>query len=56
VELGDELTLVWGEEDGGTRKPTVERHRQTEIRVRVVPTPYSKDARESYGGRWRSAS
>jgi vanillate/3-O-methylgallate O-demethylase len=53
VEVGDELTLVWGEEDGGTRKPTVERHEQTEIQVRVAPTPYSRDARETYGGRWR---
>jgi vanillate/3-O-methylgallate O-demethylase len=53
VEVGDELTLVWGEADGGTRKPTVERHTQTEIQVRVAPTPYSRDARESYGGRWR---
>jgi vanillate/3-O-methylgallate O-demethylase len=53
VDVGDELTLVWGEEDGGTGKTTVERHRQTEIQVRVAPTPYSRDARQSYGGRWR---
>lgn len=56
VEIGDELTLLWGEEDGGTAKTTVERHKQTEIRVRVVETPYSKSAREEYGGGWRSAS
>lgn len=56
VEEGDELTLVWGEENGGTAKTTVERHRQTEIRVRVAPTPYSRDARESYGGAWRSGT
>jgi len=53
VQVGDELTLVWGEEGGGTKKSTVERHRQTEIRVRVAPTPYSRDARQSYGGIWR---
>jgi vanillate/3-O-methylgallate O-demethylase len=53
VQVGDELTLVWGEEGGGTNKTTVERHRQTEIQVRVAPIPYSRDARESYGGRWR---
>lgn len=53
VQLGDELTLVWGEAGGGTKKTTVERHRQTEIRVRVAPTPFSRDARESYGGGWR---
>ncbi len=56
VEIGDELTLVWGEENGGTEKTTVERHRQTEIKVKVAPTPYSRDARESYGGTWRGES
>ncbi len=54
IEVGDVLTLIWGEEDGGTGKTTVERHRQTEIQVRVAPTPYSKDAREAYAGGWRS--
>jgi vanillate/3-O-methylgallate O-demethylase len=54
IEVGDELTLVWGEEDGGTAKTTVEPHKQTEIRVRVVPTPISKDARESYAEGWRT--
>jgi vanillate/3-O-methylgallate O-demethylase len=53
VEIGDELTLVWGEEGGGTKKTTVERHKQTQIQVRVAPTPYSRDARQSYGGQWR---
>jgi vanillate/3-O-methylgallate O-demethylase len=56
IDVGDELTLVWGEENGGTDKTTVERHKQTEIRVKVAPTPYSKTAREEYGGSWRSAS
>jgi vanillate/3-O-methylgallate O-demethylase len=55
VMVGDELTLVWGEENGGTRKPTVERHTQTEVRVRVAPTPYARDAREVYSqGGWRA--
>jgi vanillate/3-O-methylgallate O-demethylase len=54
IEVGEELTLVWGEERGGTAKTTVERHRQTEVRVRVAPVPYSRDARESYGGSWRT--
>jgi glycine cleavage system aminomethyltransferase T len=45
---GTELALVWGEEDGGTRKPTVERHRQIELRVTVAPAPYARVARESY--------
>jgi vanillate/3-O-methylgallate O-demethylase len=50
---GTQLTLVWGEENGGTRKTTVERHKQTELRVTVGPTPYAKQARESYYGSWR---
>jgi vanillate/3-O-methylgallate O-demethylase len=53
VQIGDDLTLLWGEEGGGTAKTTVERHKQVEIRVKVAPTPYSSDARESYGGGWR---
>ena len=53
ISVGDELTLVWGEEGGGTAKTTVEPHVQTEIRVRVAPTPISQDARESYATGWR---
>jgi vanillate/3-O-methylgallate O-demethylase len=48
VALGDEVTLVWGEEGGGTTKPTVERHQQIEIRVVVSPVPYSKVVRDTY--------
>lgn len=55
VQVGDELTLVWGEEGGGTAKSTVERHKQTEVRVRVAPTPYAQHARE-YGSSWRRQS
>jgi vanillate/3-O-methylgallate O-demethylase len=54
IEIGDELTLVWGEENGGTRKTTVEPHRQLEIRVRVAPTPYAQAAREGYHQGWRT--
>jgi vanillate/3-O-methylgallate O-demethylase len=54
IEPGTELTLVWGEEEGGTPKPTVERHRQCEVRVRVAPAPYSRDARHSYHTGWRT--
>jgi vanillate/3-O-methylgallate O-demethylase len=56
VQIGDELTLIWGEENGGTRKTTVERHKQLEVRVRVSPTPYSRDAREHYHAGWRTQS
>ena len=54
VEVGDVLTLVWGEPDGGTKKTSTERHKQAEIRVRVSPTPYAREARENYADSWRS--
>jgi vanillate/3-O-methylgallate O-demethylase len=54
VELGTEVTLVWGEEDGGSSKPVVERHAQTEIRAVVSPAPYSEVARTSYAEGWRT--
>ena len=54
VKIGDELLLVWGEENGGTKKTTVERHKQTEVRVKVSPAPYSQDAREHYAKGWRT--
>ena len=53
VEIGAELTLLWGEEGGGTKKPTVERHKQMEIRAVVSPVPYSKVVRETYAEGWR---
>jgi vanillate/3-O-methylgallate O-demethylase len=54
INIGDELTLVWGEENGGTRKTTVERHQQLEVRVRVAPAPYARSAREAYHEGWRT--
>jgi vanillate/3-O-methylgallate O-demethylase len=54
IEIGTELKLVWGEEGGGTRKSTVERHEQFKIRVIVSPVPYSKVARETYASGWRT--
>ena len=48
VNIGDALTLVWGEEGGGSGKTTVERHKQIEIRVTVGPTPYNETARTTY--------
>ncbi len=47
-KLGSQVTIVWGEEKGGTSKPTVERHAQTEIRATVAPTPISEVARVAY--------
>lgn len=54
VNVGDELTLTWGEEGRGTSKSTVERHQQLDVRVKVAPVPYSRDARESYQEGWRN--
>jgi vanillate/3-O-methylgallate O-demethylase len=48
AELGTEVTLVWGEEGGGSAKPVVERHVQTEIRAIVGPAPYAEVVRASY--------
>lgn len=53
IALGEVLTLVWGEEGGGTGKTTVEAHKQVEIRVKVSPVPYARGARESYAESWR---
>ncbi len=54
VEIGSEVTLVWGEENRGSAKPVVERHRQAEIRAIVSPCPYSEVARTSYHEGWRT--
>jgi syringate O-demethylase len=57
AEPGTEVTLVWGEEGGGTAKPTVEEHVQTEIRAVVAPVPIVGAVRSSYApGGWRAAN
>jgi syringate O-demethylase len=48
AEPGTEVTLIWGEEGGGSKKPVVERHVQTEIRATVSPVPYAEVVRASY--------
>lgn len=53
---GTPVTLVWGEEGGGSQKTTVERHKQIELRATVGPVPYSRDVRETYRGGWRTAA
>lgn len=55
VQTGDVLTLVWGEPEA-TQKTSTERHKQAEIRVRVAPTPYSREARETYAAGWRTSA
>ncbi|TYC84987.1 aminomethyltransferase family protein [Novosphingobium sp. BW1] len=54
AEPGTEVTLVWGEPDGGTRKPTVEPHEQTQIKAVVASVPYSEVARDNYADGWRT--
>jgi syringate O-demethylase len=57
AEPGTEVTFVWGEENGGTKKPTVERHEQMEIRAIVSPVPYAETARKTYAdGGWRHSA
>jgi syringate O-demethylase len=55
--VGNEVTFVWGEENGGTSKPAVERHHQVEMRAIVCPVPYSEVARTGYAeGGWRTGT
>lgn len=53
VRVGDQLILKWGE-PRTTGKTSAEIHRQAEIRVRVAPTPYAREARENYAESWRT--
>lgn len=51
---GTEVSLVWGEPDGGTKKLTVEPHKQVEISAVVSPVPYADVARTGYANGWRT--
>jgi glycine cleavage system aminomethyltransferase T len=52
---GTEVVLLWGEPNGGSAKPNVERHVQVEIPAIVSPVPYAEVARESYApAGWRA--
>jgi syringate O-demethylase len=51
---GTRVQLLWGEPNGGSRKPTVEPHVQTEIKATVSPVPYSEVARDAYADSWRT--
>ena len=54
INIGEVLTVTWGEENGGTQKTTVERHKQLEVQVKVSPVPYSREVREGYHEGWRT--
>lgn len=41
LTYGQEVELVWGEPDGGSANPTVERHSQTKIRATVSRRPFA---------------
>jgi vanillate/3-O-methylgallate O-demethylase len=56
IELGTEVQVVWGEPDGGTRKTTVEPHKQISVRAIVSPAPYSETARLEYAEGWRTGA
>lgn len=51
---GTRVSLLWGEPDGGSRKPTVEPHVQTEISAVVAAVPYAEAARDAYAEGWRT--
>jgi glycine cleavage system aminomethyltransferase T len=52
---GTAVTFVWGEEGGGSKKPTVESHKQVQIRATVAPVPYVQEVRTGYAdGGWRA--
>jgi syringate O-demethylase len=52
---GTPVTFVWGEENGGSKKPTVESHKQVQIRATVAPVPYVQEVRTGYAdGGWRA--
>lgn len=56
VEMGSDVRIIWGEPGGGTRKATVERHKQMAVRAKVCPAPYATGARGQYKEGWRSAA
>jgi vanillate/3-O-methylgallate O-demethylase len=47
-EPGTRATLIWGEPNGGTNKPSIHRHRQVEIDVDVCAWPIHEDVRLGY--------
>ena len=56
VPVGTEVHVIWGEPDGGSRKPVVTPHKQLKVRAIVSPTPYAATARLEYAEGWRTAA
>ena len=44
VADGSEVVLIWGEENGGSPRPIVERHVQTEVRTTVSYKRLNEDS------------
>lgn len=47
-EPGTQLEVVWGEPDGGSRKPSVHDHKQVKIRCEAQPWPIAEASRRAY--------
>jgi len=47
---GTRLSLIWGEPNGGTAKPSVHAHRQVTIACEAQPWPINEAARKDYRG------
>jgi vanillate/3-O-methylgallate O-demethylase len=45
---GTKLTILWGEANGGTKKPQVEKHVQIRLGAEVHPWPIHEAARQEY--------
>lgn len=45
---GTEVTILWGEPNGGSPRPVVERHEQTEVKAIVGPSPLPAPVRANY--------
>lgn len=48
VSIGDTVEIIWGEPEGGSQRPVVERHRQAVVRATVAPSPIASKVREGY--------
>jgi glycine cleavage system aminomethyltransferase T len=44
VEYGSDVDLIWGEPNGGSANPQVERHTQTTIRATIIERPFPQDS------------
>ena len=49
--MGSHVGIVWGEANGGTAKPVVERHRQMTVGAVVHPWPIHEASRLGYRSR-----